>query len=146
MTVDRTTLGAFLLMVVLAGGNAVAVNITRHELDAYWDAALRFGVSGLLFALLMIPARSPIPRGTALLGAAAYGALAFGLAFGLGGVGAALLGHVADATSIEFVFRACSLLPALGLLAAFLPHIETGGRGRRAVEATPAVDAAGSTG
>jgi FSR family fosmidomycin resistance protein-like MFS transporter len=72
--------------------------------------------------------------------------LLFGLAFGLGGVGAALLGHVADATSIEFVFRACSLLPALGLLAAFLPHIETGSRGRRAAEATPAVDAAGSTG
>jgi FSR family fosmidomycin resistance protein-like MFS transporter len=69
----------------------------------------------------------------------------FGLAFGLGGVGAALIGQVADVKGIEFVFRACSLLPALGLLAAFLPHIETGGgRGRRAAEAAPAVDVVGT--
>jgi len=71
--------------------------------------------------------------------------LLFGLAFGLGGIGAALIGQAADATSLEFVFRACSVLPALGLLAAFLPHIETGNRGRRAAEPAPAVDvAAGS--
>jgi FSR family fosmidomycin resistance protein-like MFS transporter len=48
--------------------------------------------------------------------------LFFGLAFGLGGVGAALLGQVADVKGIEFVFSVCSFLPAIGLLAAFLPH------------------------
>jgi FSR family fosmidomycin resistance protein-like MFS transporter len=68
----------------------------------------------------------------------------FGLAFGLGGVGAALIGELADATSIQFVFRVCSVLPALGLLAAFLPHIEAGGRGQRAA-AAPLVDAAGTS-
>ncbi len=46
----------------------------------------------------------------------------FGLAFGLGGIGAALLGQVADVTGIEYVFRLCSFLPAIGLLAAFLPR------------------------
>src|SRR6202007_1323170 len=51
--------------------------------------------------------------------------LFFGLAFGLGGTGAALIGQLADATSIQFVFKACSFLPLLGLLAALLPHIET---------------------
>lgn len=51
--------------------------------------------------------------------------LFFGLAFGLGGIGAALLGQVADVTSVQFVFTLCSFLPAIGLLAAFLP-----GRGR----------------
>ncbi len=56
--------------------------------------------------------------------------LFFGLAFGLAGIGAALLGHLADATSIRFVFELCSYLPALGLLAALLPHIETDGAGR----------------
>jgi FSR family fosmidomycin resistance protein-like MFS transporter len=66
--------------------------------------------------------------------------LFFGLAFGLGGIGAALIGQVADATSIQFVFKVCSFLPVLGLLAALLPHIETGGR--RAARETP-VDAAG---
>jgi MFS transporter, FSR family, fosmidomycin resistance protein len=50
--------------------------------------------------------------------------LFFGLAFGLGGVGAATLGALADRTSIEFVFSVCAFLPAIGLLAIFLPHIE----------------------
>ncbi len=45
----------------------------------------------------------------------------FGLAFGLGGIGAAVLGRLADATSLEFVYRVCSFLPTIGLLTAFLP-------------------------
>jgi len=67
--------------------------------------------------------------------------LFFGLAFGLGGTGAALIGQLADATSIQFVFKACSFLPILGLLAALLPHIET--RSGRRAQREPAVDAAG---
>ena len=51
----------------------------------------------------------------------------FGFAFGLGGLGAAVLGEVVDHTSLQFVFRLCAYLPALGLLAAFLPDL-----GRRA--------------
>ena len=47
--------------------------------------------------------------------------LFFGLAFGLGGLGAALLGNLADHTSIDFVYKVCSFLPALGLLTGFLP-------------------------
>jgi MFS transporter, FSR family, fosmidomycin resistance protein len=46
----------------------------------------------------------------------------FGLAFGLGGIGAALLGKLADWTSINFVYHVCSFLPALGILTAFLPN------------------------
>jgi FSR family fosmidomycin resistance protein-like MFS transporter len=52
--------------------------------------------------------------------------LFFGLAFGMGGVGAALLGGLADRTSIDFVYRVCSFLPVIGLLAAFLPNLEQG--------------------
>jgi FSR family fosmidomycin resistance protein-like MFS transporter len=48
----------------------------------------------------------------------------FGFAFGAGGLGAALLGQLADATSIEFVYKVCSFLPAIGLLTWFLPNIE----------------------
>ena len=47
----------------------------------------------------------------------------FGLAFGLGGIGAALLGKLADLTSINFVYHVCSFLPALGILTAFLPNL-----------------------
>ncbi len=50
--------------------------------------------------------------------------LMFGLAFGLGGLGAAALGMLADSTSIGLVFQLCAFLPALGLLAGFLPVIE----------------------
>ena len=53
----------------------------------------------------------------------------FGLAFGMGGLGAAALGELADHTSIGFVYQVCAFLPAIGLLTIFLPNIE----GRRAV-------------
>ncbi len=50
--------------------------------------------------------------------------LMFGLAFGLGGIGAAGLGVLADRTSIALVFQVCAFLPMLGLLAGFLPAVE----------------------
>ena len=46
-----------------------------------------------------------------------------GVAFGIGGVGAAVLGKFADLTSITFVYQVCAFLPLLGLLAAFLPSV-----------------------
>jgi FSR family fosmidomycin resistance protein-like MFS transporter len=55
----------------------------------------------------------------------------FGFAFGAGGLGAALLGHLADATSIAFVYKVCSFLPAIGLLTWFLPNIEPKAKGGR---------------
>jgi FSR family fosmidomycin resistance protein-like MFS transporter len=50
--------------------------------------------------------------------------LFFGLSFGLGGLGAAALGELADRAGIDTVYRICSFLPLLGVLAAFLPNIE----------------------
>jgi FSR family fosmidomycin resistance protein-like MFS transporter len=50
--------------------------------------------------------------------------LFFGLAFGMGGVGAAVLGRLADARGIEFVYQVCAFLPALGLLTVFLPNLD----------------------
>lgn len=55
--------------------------------------------------------------------------LFFGFSFGMAGLGAALLGRLADATSIEQVYQLCAFLPLMGLFAAFLPNIE---RPRRA--------------
>jgi FSR family fosmidomycin resistance protein-like MFS transporter len=49
--------------------------------------------------------------------------LFFGLSFGAAGAGAALLGVLADATSIEEVYRVCAFFPAMGLLGGFLPHL-----------------------
>ena len=50
--------------------------------------------------------------------------LFFGFAFGMGGLGAAALGELADLTGIQTVYRVCAFLPAIGLLTAFLPNLE----------------------
>ena len=53
--------------------------------------------------------------------------LFFGFSFGMGGIGAAVLGKLADAQGIGAVYQVCAFLPAIGLLAAFLPNIERRG-------------------
>jgi FSR family fosmidomycin resistance protein-like MFS transporter len=57
--------------------------------------------------------------------------LFFGFAFGMGGIGSAVLGTIADNTSIQHVYRLTAFLPLLGLIAVFLPNFEPGGRERR---------------
>jgi MFS transporter, FSR family, fosmidomycin resistance protein len=60
--------------------------------------------------------------------------LFFGFAFGMAGVGADLLGRLADRTSINVVYKVCAFLPLIGLLAAFLPNLER--RGMEAISTT----------
>lgn len=67
----------------------------------------------LVFAQELVPGRV----GT-------IGGLFFGAAFGMGGLGAAALGILADATSIEFAYKVCSYLPAIGILTALLPRLD----------------------
>ena len=62
--------------------------------------------------------------------------LFFGFAFGLSGIGAAALGWLADRTSIEFVYLICAGLPALGLLAVFLPDIGSASARAKLIAAT----------
>lgn len=50
--------------------------------------------------------------------------LFFGFAFGMGGVGSAVLGWIADQTSIEYIFKICAFLPLIGIITGFLPNIE----------------------
>ncbi|MGO4521099.1 MFS transporter [Dyella sp. 2RAF44] len=50
--------------------------------------------------------------------------LFFGFAFGMGGIGAAVLGHIADARGIEYVYGLCAYLPLIGIITAFLPNLE----------------------
>jgi FSR family fosmidomycin resistance protein-like MFS transporter len=57
----------------------------------------------------------------------AIAGLFFGFAFGMGGIGAAVLGEVADLTSIGFVYRLCAFLPLIGILTVFLPNLERRG-------------------
>jgi FSR family fosmidomycin resistance protein-like MFS transporter len=65
----------------------------------------------VVFAQELVPGRTGLIAG-----------LFFGFAFGMGGIAAAVLGWVADAQGIGFVFNLCSVLPVLGLLTALLPR------------------------
>jgi hypothetical protein len=55
----------------------------------------------------------------------------FGFAFGMGGLGAAVLGRLADSIGIEAVYRICAFLPAIGVLAIFLPDVDAHARHER---------------
>jgi len=88
----------------------------------FWTAVLTVIIGLVLasaFSAILVYAQDLLPGKVG-----AVSGLFFGLAFGMGGVGAALMGKLADATSIEFVYRVCAFLPVIGLLAAFLPNLE----------------------
>jgi FSR family fosmidomycin resistance protein-like MFS transporter len=71
------------------------------------------------FSVIVVYAQELVPGKVGMISG-----LCFGFAFGMAGLGAAVLGWLADLTSINFVYLVCSYLPAVGLLAAFLPNIE----------------------
>ena len=82
---DEAVIAAFLLMVAIAGGNAVAIryiSCESCELDPFWAAGTRFALAALIFGAYVLWKRIELPRGGALLGAVLYGALTFGGAFG----------------------------------------------------------------
>ncbi len=89
--------------------------------DATWSSVLVF-VIGLTiasaFSAILVFAQELLPGRVGTVSG-----LFFGIAFGIGGIGAALLGKLADLRGIEFVYSLCSYLPLLGLLAAFLPDL-----------------------
>ena len=68
------------------------------------------------FSAIVVYAQDLMPNSVGMIAG-----LFFGLAFGTGGLGAAILGELADHTSIEYVFKICSFLPAIGLLTWFIP-------------------------
>ncbi len=71
------------------------------------------------FSVIVVYAQELVPGRVGMISG-----LCFGFAFGMAGLGAAVLGELADLTSINFVYLVCSFLPAVGLLAAFLPDLE----------------------
>jgi FSR family fosmidomycin resistance protein-like MFS transporter len=78
------------------------------------------------FSAILVYAQELVPGKVGMIAG-----LFFGLAFGIAGVGSALLGKLADHTSIEHVFRVCSYLPLIGLVTAFLPDLRVQSRPAR---------------
>jgi len=87
--------------------------------NLFWSAAMCICAGFILssaFSIIVVYAQELLPGKVGLVSG-----LFFGLAFGLGGLGSAVLGWVADATSIAFIMKMCAYLPLLGILAILLP-------------------------
>jgi FSR family fosmidomycin resistance protein-like MFS transporter len=89
--------------------------------DLFWTSVLSVFIGFILssaFSAILVYAQELVPGKIGMISG-----MFFGFAFGIAGVGSALLGKLADLTSIDYVFHLCSFLPLLGLVTAFLPNI-----------------------
>lgn len=94
--------------------------------DLFWTGVLTIVINLIMssaFAAILIYALELLPGRVGLVGGFFYG-----LSFGLGGLAAALLGEFADHLGIEMVYKICSFIPLMGLLAWFLPRLNEGTR------------------
>ncbi|GAA0714945.1 MFS transporter [Dokdonella soli] len=91
--------------------------------DLFWTTMLTIVIGLILssaFSAIIVYAQELVPGRTGVIAG-----LFFGFAFGMGGIGAAVLGQLADHIGIEAVYGICAFLPAIGLLAWFLPSLES---------------------
>jgi FSR family fosmidomycin resistance protein-like MFS transporter len=89
--------------------------------NLFWTPVLTVVIGLILasaFSAIVVYAQELVPGRVGLISG-----VFFGFAFGMGGLGAAVLGQSADVIGIEAVYRLCAFLPAIGLLAAFLPDV-----------------------
>ena len=90
--------------------------------NLFWTGVLTVPIGLILssaFSAIVVYAQELMPGRVGMIAG-----LFFGFAFGLGGVGAAVLGEIADLTSIGLVYKLCSVLPLLGVLTVLLPDLE----------------------
>jgi FSR family fosmidomycin resistance protein-like MFS transporter len=88
--------------------------------NLFWTTIMSLVIGAVLssaFSAILVFAQELVPGRVGFVSG-----LFFGFAFGVAGASAALLGFLADATSIQFVYRVCAFLPAIGLLAFWLPN------------------------
>lgn len=90
------------------------------HVDLFWTSILSVIIGFILasaFSAIVVYAQELVPGNVGMIAG-----VFFGLMFGFGGIGAALLGHLADIRGIEYVYWLCSFLPLFGVLAIFLPR------------------------
>lgn len=91
--------------------------------NLFWTVVLSIPIGLILasaFSAIMVYAQELLPSRVGTVAG-----LFFGFAFGMGGLGAAVLGNLADRTSIGYVYNVCSFLPLIGLLTVFLPNLRS---------------------
>jgi FSR family fosmidomycin resistance protein-like MFS transporter len=104
---------------------ALPFTVALPYADLFWTGVLTVIINMIMssaFAAILIYALELLPGRVGLVGGFFYG-----LSFGLGGVAAFVLGEFADQLGIETIYRICSFLPAIGLLAWFLPSLKEAG-------------------
>jgi len=85
-----------------------------------WTSVLTFVIGFILssaFTAILVYAQELLPKKVGLISG-----MFFGLAFGIAGIAAAVLGNIADAKGIEYIYKICSYLPLLGIMTVFLPN------------------------
>jgi len=90
--------------------------------NLFWTPIITIAIGLILasaFSAIVVYAQELVPGRVGMISG-----VFFGFAFGMGGLGAAVLGNLADRVGIETVYRVCGFLPLIGLLAAFLPDLE----------------------
>jgi MFS transporter, FSR family, fosmidomycin resistance protein len=93
------------------------------HVNLYWTAILSVIIGFVIssaFSAILVFAQDLVPDRVGMISG-----VFFGFAFGMGGIGAAVLGKLADSTSITYVYQLCAYLPVLGLLTGFLPNLES---------------------
>jgi FSR family fosmidomycin resistance protein-like MFS transporter len=98
--------------------------------NLFWTGVLSVVIGFVIasaFSAILVFAQELVPGRIGMISG-----LFFGLAFGMGGIGAAILGKIADHSGIVYVYHLCAWLPALGLLTGLLPEIETSPRRKAA--------------
>jgi MFS transporter, FSR family, fosmidomycin resistance protein len=88
----------------------------------FWTGVLSVIIGFVIasaFSAILVYAQDLLPGRVGMISG-----LFFGVAFGMGGIGAAVLGHLADVTSITYVYHVCAYLPAIGLLTGLLPNLD----------------------
>lgn len=92
------------------------------HVNLFWTGVLSVVIGLILssaFSAILVYAQELIPGRVGMISG-----LFFGFAFGMGGIGAAVLGRVADAQGIDYVYSLCAYLPLIGVLGMFLPDLE----------------------
>ena len=90
--------------------------------NLFWTTTLSVFIGVILasaFSAILVYATELVPGKVGMIAG-----LFFGLAFGMGGLGSALLGKLADMTSITYVFKVCAFLPLIGIITGLLPDVE----------------------
>ncbi|MFM5820802.1 MFS transporter [Aeromonas sanarellii] len=146
LSLDRAQLHLFAFLFAVAAGTVLGGPVGDHigrkrviwisilgvapftlllpHVDLFWTTVLSMIIGLILasaFSAILVYAQELVPGKVGTISG-----LFFGIAFGMGGIGAALLGQLADATSIETVYRVCAYLPLIGLLTVFLPTLRKG--------------------